>query len=102
MPPICLVCRLILIICSLYCAHRLDTERLVEIDIFGRSERFDWPTNKASNRPTKNIRLVQFFGQNPTDLLFGRRLWMSVGSFLVGRSLKRYNRYCIVLLSAQF
>ena len=43
----------------------LDTDRLVEIDIFGRSERFVWPTKYASNRPMKNIRHVKFFGQKP-------------------------------------
>ena len=26
------------VICPLYCAHRLDTDRLVKNDIFGRSE----------------------------------------------------------------
>ena len=40
----------------------------------------------------KNIRHVQFFGQKPTDFLFGRRLWTAVGSYLVGRIQKRYNR----------
>ena len=32
------------IINPLYCGHRLATDRLVEIDIFGRSELFVWPT----------------------------------------------------------
>ena len=35
---ICLVGRLILLICTLYCAHRPVTERLVEINILGQSE----------------------------------------------------------------
>ena len=43
-PPICRVCRPILIICPLYCAHRLDTDRFIENDIFGWSEPFVWPT----------------------------------------------------------
>ena len=51
-PQICKVGQLILLVFPLYCAHRLDTERLIEIDIFGRSERLVWPTNLASNRPT--------------------------------------------------
>ena len=41
---ICLVGRLILFVFSLYCSHRLVIDILVEIDIFGRSERFVWPT----------------------------------------------------------
>ena len=35
-------------ICPLYYAHRLDTERFIEIEIFGRSEELVWPTYKAS------------------------------------------------------
>ena len=34
-----------IVICPLFRAHQLDTDRLVEIDIFGRSEQFLWPTN---------------------------------------------------------
>ena len=34
--PICLVGRLVLSVFPLYCSHRLVSDRLVEIDIFGR------------------------------------------------------------------
>ena len=40
----------------------------------------------------KILDMFNFLVKNTTDLLFGRRLWTSVGSFLVGRSHKRYNR----------
>ena len=36
--------------------------------------------------------MFNFLVKNTIDLLFGRRLWSSVGSFLVGRNQKRYNR----------
>ena len=34
--------------------------------------------------------MFNFLVKKPTDLLFGRRLWTAVGSFLVGKSQKRY------------
>ena len=36
--------------------------------------------------------MFNFFVKNTTDLLFGRRLWSALGSILVSRSQKRYNR----------
>ena len=36
--------------------------------------------------------MFNFLVKNPTDLLFGRRLWTAMGSFLVSMSQKRYNR----------
>ena len=38
--------------------QRLDTDRPIEIDLFGRSERLVWATKQSSDRPTKNIRHV--------------------------------------------
>ena len=43
-----LVGRQILLVFPLYCVQRLVTDRLIEIGIFGRSERFVCPTNDAS------------------------------------------------------
>ena len=36
--------------------------------------------------------MSNIFVKNPADLLISRSLWLSVGSFLVNRSQKRYNR----------
>ena len=48
------------------------------------------------NRPLigrlKILDMFKFLVKNPTDLLVGRPLKTSSGSFLVGRSQKRYNR----------
>ena len=48
------------------------------------------------NRPLvgqrKILDMFNFLVKKPTDLLFGRRLWTSVGSILVGMRQKRYNR----------
>ena len=40
----------------------------------------------------KILDLFNFLVKNPTDLLFGRRLWTSVGCFLVDRRQKKYNQ----------
>ena len=55
--------------------------------------------NDLSGRPNmpllcrrKILDLFNFLVKNPTDLLFGRRLWMAMGAFLVCRSQTRYNR----------
>ena len=42
--------------------------------------------------PRKILDMFNFRVKKTTDLLFGRRLWTAVGSFLVGRSQKRYSR----------
>ena len=39
----------------------------------------------------KILDMFNFLVKNTTDLLFGRRLWTSVGPVLVGRGQKRYN-----------
>ena len=51
--------------------QRLDTDRPIEIDLFGRSERLVWTTEQSSDRPTNNIRHVKYFAQKtlqPIDL----------------------------------
>ena len=49
---------------------------------------FHRSTNCADER---HKTALNFCVKNTTDLLFGRCLWSSVGSFVVGRSQKRYN-----------
>ena len=47
----------------LNCGQRLDTDRPIEIDLIGRSEKLVWTTKQSSDRPTKNIGHVQYFAQ---------------------------------------
>ena len=49
----------------LKCGQQLDTDRPIEIDLFGRSERLVWATKQSSDRPTNNIRYVKYFAQKP-------------------------------------
>ena len=49
----------------LNCGQRLDTDRPIEIDLFGLSERLVWTTKQSSHRLTKNIRYVKYFAQKP-------------------------------------
>ena len=49
----------------LNCGQRLDTDRPIEIDLFGRSDRLVWATKQSSHRPTNKIRHVKYFAQKP-------------------------------------
>ena len=39
------------------------TDRPIEIDLFGQSERLVWTTKQSSDQPTNNIRHVKYFAQ---------------------------------------
>ena len=48
----------------LNCGQRLDTDRQIEINLFGRSEQLVWTSKQSSDRPTKIIRHVKYFGRS--------------------------------------
>ena len=45
--------------------QQLDTDRPIESDLFCRSERLVRATKQSSDRSTKHIRHVKYFGQKP-------------------------------------
>ena len=51
--PIYLVGRPMSFIFPLYCGQRLVTDRPIEIDLFGQSQRLVWTTKQSSNPPVQ-------------------------------------------------
>ena len=99
----------------LYCGQQLVTDRPIEIDLFGRSQRLVWTTKQSSNRPTNNIRHVKYFAKKfrpPVDssaaldtqesiLLVGseENIWSARGTVISESQPPNLSLYCYPFLN---
>ena len=86
----------------LNCGQRLNTDRPIEIDLFGRSERLAWATKQSSDRPTNNIRHVKYFAQKPRRQIDSSVTLDVQGSiFIVGSQKNIMSAHCRVISESQ-